>query len=1076
MAEQRRTPGRRFYNQQQPSTSFRPTSTSVPFAPISAVDESKAIREQTKKRVEDMKTVGRAQKRQDRIDTGVLQAKQQIEKANFDANKATINGILQLSKTALEGYKLYTQDQEEKRQDQEALGFLLGGEGSIVDESGNTPQVQEGAQQGEAEQAAAEANENGVQEVAGDDPVLAEDVRQPEADQHSVERTRQISVQQATIEVTPYLSEFAQSNTLIMRPDGTTFRANEASNSADLTLVLQLGLRQFVQQNGLTGGDVRSLRDQFLPVARNALVQLQSQLLPQIQTANQDARIEVANEAISTQIQTGEYDVNSVWQQLATDYWNSGKFGGNRAKANEAALKALIQMAINQGDQDLLEALRDTPKFIHENGTAGPKLGSNPTYDALIQQGIREIKNNDWRDHTDTQREQSLAIERAQAEHQQALIEANGDPEKIREANQTLIDQTQEIGGPKAREIYQTITRQGLNYNPLVYGELIDQTANGEPPSADDVQELIDRGVITPQEGKAIIEAAGLTPEKARDVTKPHHPVIKRTVTGIIKSVLNGVGIDPNGEVMGAAAPMAADIEARMQMQLAQFMEENPNASSSQINQEIARLTQEYTAQLKEMKLDYKDGQVIGYNYTDPTPATVTTHTNPHTGQEARVLTGLDTRQLEALQTDDNKDNDLDAYNDRLLNSEEFETAVIAIANGDEASIPPRVKKMAEMLEMSVKNLVYAQGIGQGMDVEALIESATRPEEVDEAVPTSSNPQQEARRAMTYMQTALGVPKRGAAYLTGNIMQESSWNGQRDPWVLDDGAGTNKGLVSWNRDRITRIEQWSGKPIEEMTNREQMKAMLWEMKTYYKDAYRIFMNPRSTDAQLRRASMQYWGYGDEGRRFEFAQDYLKGGGRSAGARTSAPAVQTNLNNEGSSPNPGVTPQAPTIYIDQNSAANGEGGRQCFSAVSTMLANSMGVEISYDEYNRQRSQFGDTTSVDAQIAMLRSKGINVTVSDNGSVDEIARTVRSGKPVAIGINHNNGSGHWILVTGVTPEGDFIVNDPYGRLVQTRGGGWEYVNSPGQTGENVIYKRDFLFSVFEDRGPGTGRIMRA
>ena len=50
-----------------------------------------------------------------------------------------------------------------------------------------------------------------------------------------------------------------------------------------------------------------------------------------------------------------------------------------------------------------------------------------------------------------------------------------------------------------------------------------------------------------------------------------------------------------------------------------------------------------------------------------------------------------------------------------------------------------------------------------------------------------------ANRLMT-----LGVPAKGAAYLAGNIMQESSWNGQRS-WgeVAGDGTSRNGGLVSW---------------------------------------------------------------------------------------------------------------------------------------------------------------------------------------------------------------------------------------------------------------------------------------
>lgn len=883
MSQQRRTPGRRFYNKQQTQTSFRQTTPSVGFSPIQAANEAAGIAEETKRNVEDLKTLGRAQRRQSDLNSGVLKAKQTIEQANLEASQKTLEGIMSLSQTALQGYELYTKEQEERRQDEEAMSFLLGdGTGSIVDEEGNatvTPQVAAGAEASQEEQNNAVVSETAIQQSVDGDQVLAEDVRQPSADAHSAARSRSLTVSQATVQVTPYLSEFAQSDTLIQRPDGTTFRANEAKDSSDLSLVLQLGLRQFVQENGLTGGDVRALRDQFLPVAQNAMVQVQSQRMGQIQTANQNARVEVAFETASATIQTGEYDINQVWTDLASDYWNSGKFNGDRAAANEAALRALVQIAVNQGDEALLEALRDTPKFTHENGTAGPRLSQNPAYEALIQKGIDDIRNNEWRDHTQTQRDQQIELEQAQAAHQQALLDADGNPEAIRAANEELRDRTLEIGGPRAREIYTTITRQGLNYNPLVYGELADATAQGDPPTRNDIQDLEERGVITPEEAKSLRQQAGITDDVAVSVTKPYDRIISQSVKGAINAQLADKGILPSGELKGALAPVAADVELQVRRQLAAWMEQNPDASQSQVNEQVALLvqaTRKDNGVLSTLSIN-SDGEVEGYTYGDPTRverATTTVTTNPNTGQEARVLTALTTTELTRLQTDANKDNDLDAYNDRLLTGEEFEAATIAIANNKPNEIPPRVRRMAELLNMTPKNLIYAQGVGQNIDVSALIEQAQQPEAAASAGTTDPNPNSEARKSNRYLQTVLGVPRRGAAYLTGNIMQESAWDGQRTPWVLDDGAGTNKGLISWNRDRITRIEGWSGKPIEQMTNREQMQAMMWEMENYYPAAYRVFMNPNATDAQLRRASFQYWGYGEEGARYEYAQDYL----------------------------------------------------------------------------------------------------------------------------------------------------------------------------------------------------------
>lgn len=131
------------------------------------------------------------------------------------------------------------------------------------------------------------------------------------------------------------------------------------------------------------------------------------------------------------------------------------------------------------------------------------------------------------------------------------------------------------------------------------------------------------------------------------------------------------------------------------------------------------------------------------------------------------------------------------------------------------------------------------------------------------------------------MLVSAGVPERGAAMLAGNIQQESSWQGQRD-WgqVMGDGTSRNGGLVSWaswsdDPARLGKIEKYLGKPITEATDSEQIGAMLWEMEKDYPAAYKVFMDPNATTAELKKASKQYWGYGHEGARFAYAEQALK---------------------------------------------------------------------------------------------------------------------------------------------------------------------------------------------------------
>ena len=125
-------------------------------------------------------------------------------------------------------------------------------------------------------------------------------------------------------------------------------------------------------------------------------------------------------------------------------------------------------------------------------------------------------------------------------------------------------------------------------------------------------------------------------------------------------------------------------------------------------------------------------------------------------------------------------------------------------------------------------------------------------------------------RSGTNALMSLGFPSKGAAYLAGNIQQESGWYGQRKPW--DDVGAPAGGLVSWRAERLRAIEAKYGKPISQITDAQQLEYLHDEMRRNYPNAYRIFMNPLATDRQLRRASFEFWRYGEEGARFTYAQE------------------------------------------------------------------------------------------------------------------------------------------------------------------------------------------------------------
>ena len=125
----------------------------------------------------------------------------------------------------------------------------------------------------------------------------------------------------------------------------------------------------------------------------------------------------------------------------------------------------------------------------------------------------------------------------------------------------------------------------------------------------------------------------------------------------------------------------------------------------------------------------------------------------------------------------------------------------------------------------------------------------------------------------------MGFPRRSAAYLAGNIMQESGWrSGARESASSARQFGYNPeeagvGLVQWSFGRRRKMLDKFGGQLPDV--QQQLGYMIDEMKNEYSDAYKTFMNPNATDDELKQASRRYWGYGKEGGRYQYAQQALR---------------------------------------------------------------------------------------------------------------------------------------------------------------------------------------------------------
>lgn len=171
--------------------------------------------------------------------------------------------------------------------------------------------------------------------------------------------------------------------------------------------------------------------------------------------------------------------------------------------------------------------------------------------------------------------------------------------------------------------------------------------------------------------------------------------------------------------------------------------------------------------------------------------------------------------------------------------------------------------------------------------------------------------------------------------------------------------------------------------------------------------------------------------------------------------------------------PAVKPSNPLSvpYFSQRDNASGEGYRECFSSSCAMIAAFHGKVKGDDEYNRIRSQFGDTVEATAQCNALKQLGLRPVYRQNVTLEELQNEVKAGRPVAVGWLHHgpynkpSGGGHWTVFAGFG-NGSAIHLDPYGICDIVNGG---YKSALG--GKFVHYGEKYWLPRWSVKGSADG-----
>ena len=174
------------------------------------------------------------------------------------------------------------------------------------------------------------------------------------------------------------------------------------------------------------------------------------------------------------------------------------------------------------------------------------------------------------------------------------------------------------------------------------------------------------------------------------------------------------------------------------------------------------------------------------------------------------------------------------------------------------------------------------------------------------------------------------------------------------------------------------------------------------------------------------------------------------------------------------------------YFKQLDNKTGTGYRECFSSAAAMMAAYYKKVRTDDEYNKIRAEYGDTTSVEAQLAALRSLGLEAEFRKDGDADLVELEIENGRPVLVGWLHAGnmllgeppmcngmGCGHWSVISGYAGKNnndpEWIMNDPRGYPEMEKGG-----HSNPHLGRNVRVRQAAFYQRWQAEGPRTGWVI--
>ena len=612
-------------------------------------------------------------------------------------------------------------------------------------------------------------------------------------------------------------------------------------------------MSKFADKSGLTQmalSDPEFVASNFSQYAIDVASGILNQIATEAATQIAAARTAKADQNIATNF--AGLGIHSTSEQYGQAFNTANtentlsNFGGISGRTSTySTLVKVSRELVNKGDAAGLEKLKGhAPNPATPNITLGSEFGKYiDDQIAAAQDKQRTIFRNDKTDRN---------IQAEQAYEQYWSAE-----ERTPQMLQQLEARLRSLNTKESRGLADSLVQHGYNYSKEAETDLLRRFGTANEPSLREFRDLRSKGIISEQfyntHSKRLPDAK--TKKKIDEGIDFYDP--SRIITESIKTEdgkpFSGTLLKLSADMKSKIRQVGKRFDIELGRRMVSVLRSNPDLEmESEEFQQLMQREAQYLMKNPKYQITYKGGQTFEFGVDGSNADILDAFTISPGVQRVTGLTAADVIVKGGINP---------AQFDPLVDEIISESLVVSDSrkslSGQEVS--QRTTDWAKSLGMTPRDFIEGQRYKYGLPPLSRVDLT----EVQAVVPEGGNILDAKQGTQALM--SLGLPLRGAAYLSSAIKHESAWDGNRKKWrvnVPGDDSTANGGLLSWaafpgNSARLGRIEAYFGKPVEQVSEMEQLKYILHELKNSYPKQYRVFTNANANPLDLQEATWQY---------------------------------------------------------------------------------------------------------------------------------------------------------------------------------------------------------------------------